>query len=645
MSFLHALATRHQRQQRMMASMNGMGASAATEELCKLPRVTCYERSAHPGGIWVSSKEGEQGSAASSSYCESASSNDKDEVEEGILPRMYSSLWSIIPKEMTEFSDYTYSQHFGGKSVPVFLPRKDLLQYITSRATSVDPDIFNGTSEQQTQQLHQIKFRTEVLSVDYDAVINQFIVKSRSIEGTSNGGAGEVDVARYDYCIWAGGQHGKPRIPRPILHLLRVGGSFTKLNDPKSGDANDKVSSVPFKGKILHSSHMSHFNSAVRDKRVVLIGDASSAEDLALQAVKLGCQKCFILSRSGFGNAACVSSWPKGIDPSTGKMEPKVEVYIALPTRVFDDGSGLECNELYWDEEVGSYEIVEETPSVMLNDVQTVIFCTGYLPDQDCLAEDLQFPSLRSDVTEDFSEIWVAPDDFKMRDNPLTAVTGDIQPSEDIYISSNIIPGVYRRTLLMSNPRMMYLSDAHSECSLLELDISAWLCIAYITGITRIPSKAEMKADLDAQMIEEMHIPYLRYYIDMDYFDALSMLDETHWSEDINDPRTTQLLLGYMNYNAGLIARNMRSAHYPVDFGTYNNLNEKGNHLVKLMLASSHARQTISSKSEWATFRDVCPKSFRSIYTGQEASSLPGHWLDLDKGDKPLTSFTILPPK
>jgi hypothetical protein len=36
-------------------------------------------------------------------------------------------------------------------------------------------------------------------------------------------------------------------------------------------------------------------------------------------------------------------------------------------------------------------------------------------------------------------------------------------------------------------------------------------------------------------------------------------------------------------------------------------------------------------ESEWMTFRDVDPKRFKSIFTDQPASALPGHWIDIGR--------------
>ena len=128
----------------------------------------------------------------------------------------------------------------------------------------------------------------------------------------------------------------------------------------------------------------------------------------------------------------------------------------------------------------------------------------------------------------------------------------------------------------------------------------------------------------------------LRWSVDPNYFEAMFDLGENHWSDDYNDPRTIEINEEFLAYYVGLIARNLREAKYPVDFGTYGELNELGQKLVKLGLENVKMRHLLdpeSSDASWKTFRDVDPQMLQSIYTGQRAAPLPQAWLEL-KPDK-----------
>lgn len=125
--FLHALATRIHDLEATIANANRHhdkdAISKARKQLARLPIVTCYEMSDGPGGLWRSEKK---------------------DVARRHNTKMYDTLWANVPKELTEFADYTYEQHFGGKQTPAFLPRRDILEYLLKRTTSVDGNLLRG---------------------------------------------------------------------------------------------------------------------------------------------------------------------------------------------------------------------------------------------------------------------------------------------------------------------------------------------------------------------------------------------------------------------------------------------------------------------------------------------------------------------
>jgi len=585
MFFLHALAARRKR---LMDSND-------TKGLAMLPKVTCFESSDKPGGIWRSQE---------------------DTTDEAHQPNIYDDCWSNKPKELVEFFDYTFEEHFQGKAAPVYLPKTAVHEYISKRVQTADPNLFDA-----------VKFSASVESVLYNPTTEKFEVEYK-YGATRKPSNGLAIKEQFDFCVCAAGQHAMPRIPRQLLKLLRTGRPQVDLGDSSGDDSDGETCCVPFKGTVLHSSHKSDFEAAVCDKTVVLIGDSASAEDSALHAVKLGAKSVHILSRSGYGICNDTGSWPGVRDAITGEPKPAIHVHIALPCKLTDSGTGLRCCRMEWNQEEEVWERDEEAPMVQIDNVDTVIFCTGYMSNQNCLSPDLQIKDRHSVWAESF---WVAPPDFQMKPNEFQSTIGNIKPSEELDFSSNIIPGLYRNALI-KNPRMMHL--ACLDNTLLELDVAAWQCLAYITGDAVVPSKKEMEEDIQKQMLEEMHIPYLRWEMDMNYFEALDALGDDHWSEDCRDSRTRAIDEQHARYLAKVVARNMRLAKYPVDFGTYSNLNDLGEKFVQIELQDDYARSMLDPKApeaDWMTFRDVDPKKFKSIFTGQSASALPGHWIDIGR--------------
>jgi hypothetical protein len=78
----------------------------------------------------------------------------------------------------------------------------------------------------------------------------------------------------------------------------------------------------------------------------------------------------------------------------------------------------------------------------------------------------------------------------------------------------------------------------------------------------------------------------------------------------------------------------MRTAKYPLDLGTQNALNEKGEQHVQIEMLNLFARHLLnphSKDAQWRTFRDVDATPFKSIHTGQSAAPLPAPWVQLDR--------------
>ena len=283
-----------------------------------------------------------------------------------------------------EFFDHTYQEHFGCP-LPTYLPRAMVLEYLLARCTKDNPDLFRD-----------VKFNTSVESVKHDAVSDTFLVKLS--DGTEDS---------FDMCIWAAGNNGKPKIP-PAIDAVLTEGSF--------------------KGVTMHSSQTdSNFDAHVRGKDLLIIGDAYSAEDLALQAIKLGAECVDIVSRSGTGAASDTGSWPMD----------KVDIHTKYtPTGVTSDGHGIILSKLGYDEDREKY-VINADKQITVHGVDTVIYCTGYAPNVGMIDDDLRpggdadYPEYCHFPKDEFPASW------KMSDNPLSRDIGDI-PLDDIYMEAPV---------------------------------------------------------------------------------------------------------------------------------------------------------------------------------------------------------------
>jgi len=592
--------------------------------LQRLPAsITCYELSSGPGGVWKAerSHEDEQRPGADgggSMYTTGTfdlAAEEKKEVDGGDVDslvdslqkiatidtvdtvdtaarqdirsgNMYEALWTNGSKERIEFCDYTYEDHFGKDTpLPTYMPRQPLLEYMLARVTRNNPTFFDN-----------VRFETTVLNVTYDEDMAKFAVTAR------NNLTGEEDTAHYDKCIWAAGDNGKPIFPRELDELLH--------------DDN-------FLGKTIHSSQVGaiDFETAVRDKNILLVGDSLSSEDLALVAIKAGAAKVYIVSRSGEGVVNYVPAWP----------EDKVEIIESMkPTAVIQGGNGIRFQEMEYDTDEWDYQVVDGGEIWDIEDLSLVIYCTGYKKNLQMIDDSLKKPFT---TPGDFD----MPKKWNMKPNALSKEIGDIppySPVEPIEGDCTVVIGIYRG-LLMSNPSMMYI-EQFSDAPLFEIDVNAWLCLAYITGDAEIPSYEEMKRCNAQCIIDAMNVHNIRYHIDGNYFKALRELDEDHWGSDTLDPRVLAFDYEEHAFHLRVIAQKMLDAKYPDDIGTYDKFNAKGEALLKIDFASWKHRLILSTEgpdAEWMTFRDGDPSELVSIHTGAKAAPLKKRWIDLDYDD------------
>lgn len=255
--------------------------------------------------------------------------------------------------------------------------------------------------------------------------------------------------------------------------------------------------------------------------------------------------------------------------------------------------------------------------------------CTGYNPNFEFLDKSLQFDD---DVEWQVSKGWT------MENNAFSVTFGVIPPSKHLFPGATCHPDIYRGCLI-SNPNMMYLCESDDPVSpLFQIDVNAWTILGYLTGEISIPKEKDMIKANQKQLEAEMQIPYLRAAIDREYAGEIDDLESTHWSENAEDERVKVMDRVTNEFVVKVMARDMKAAKYPVDFGDFKKLSPLGNKVVDLLEVTAKSRTGLKKdvpESKWMTFRDVDPSQFKSLFTGTPACALPGHWLDLqvDKGE------------
>ena len=84
----------------------------------------------------------------------------------------------------------------------------------------------------------------------------------------------------------------------------------------------------------------------------------------------------------------------------------------------------------------------------------------------------------------------------------------------------SVLSEVPREILFADNPNMMFVHEFGYH-PLLEIDIAAWLCVAYIAGDAVVPSGEQIMEDLRLTMSALMHDSEFRYEIDKNYRSAI----------------------------------------------------------------------------------------------------------------------------
>jgi thioredoxin reductase len=497
---------------------------------------------------------------------------------------MYEGLWTNGHKQGMEFFDYTFKDHFQVPQ-PVYMPRKKILEYLLKRVT-LHENIF--------QHVH---FNTEVKYVKYDDELNKFAVSVQLPNGTAT-------TQYFDKCVQAGGVNAKPK---------KIPSIERKLSN--------------FKGQIVHSSEMSELTGAAKGKNILLIGGNLSAEDLALAFIKLGANKIYITSRNLFGDVVhSTTSWPSN----------KVRVLKeTVPCGSYaDDESSIRICE--YDNEDGIIE--DEYHDI--DDIDIVVFCTGYLPAIDHLDESL-LPCHYNDSckTTSMDKNWRMETSWVMEKGALRHV----EPSNDLELSD-----LYSTTALIRNPNMFYIFEDMTISPLLEIDVSAWLCMNLITGGVVFPSKEEMEEQSRIDLVRMMNYDDMRYLVDENFYYAIELLYKSVGESPSADVAIDDLvgetsaiddlmvydLMVYDSFSIRHMASKMGIAKYPLDLGSFNKLNHAGELLLQMDAQDDLNRWNLKYVSNedkiWMTFRDMDPSQYKSVITDMGSASFEGRWLDID---------------
>lgn len=252
---------------------SGISALAAFNQAEKdgqtIPEIVAFEKQDGVGGLWNYSWH--TGTDKYGEHCHNS---------------MYRYLWSNGPKEVLEFGDLTFAEHFG-KPIPSYPPRLVLRDYVLGKAKKHDIERF-------------VRLSTIVRHVEKKG--EQFIIYSQNLKTK------ETTYEIFDYLIVSSGHFSVPSLP-----------VYPGVDN--------------FNGRVMHSHD---FRDAVgfRGQKMLLIGNSYSAEDIALQCNKYGVEDISLSYRTkptGY-------NWPKGIReiPQLVKFENGVFHFVDGSTDTFD---------------------------------------------------------------------------------------------------------------------------------------------------------------------------------------------------------------------------------------------------------------------------------------------------------------------
>lgn len=239
---------------------------SARQKGADIPDIMCFEKQNDWGGQWNSSWR-----------------TGLDSYGEPVHTSMYRHLWSNGPKECLEFADYSFDEHFG-RPISSFPPREVLFDYIKGRVEKSDVRKY-------------VRFNTVARHVSYNDETEEFTLTVEDLA------AGTTETHVFDKLVVSTGHFAFPAVPE-----------FKGINS--------------FTGEVMHAHD---FRGAERfaGKNLLMIGSSYSAEDIGMQAHKMGAQSVTISYRTA----------PMGYDwPETTVERPLVTRFEGS-TAHFSDGT------------------------------------------------------------------------------------------------------------------------------------------------------------------------------------------------------------------------------------------------------------------------------------------------------------------
>jgi len=630
-----------ERKEALEADGDHFEATQIQGKISTLPRPTVFEKDSRCGGLW-----------------QSKSMVETDDTSEG----MYDGMWINAPKENFEFEEYTFDDHFG-RPMPSYITRSQVLGYLEGATKdAIDTYTSNGS----------IIFETEVSWIDFDESTNKFTVIHVPSGSTKEQKEDEnfVDNDYFDKVILATGGNGLPMIPQRELQMLKGGGG------------------ISFDKPVLHSSQIKSLGDDITDMNFLFIGSAYSAEDLALSFIKRGANEIFISTRTEDAYLVTSTSW---------WLKDKVNILVATELKEvlhnnvlrmarrqiqFESPSTKKYADKFYD---------QSDENMLLDEIDAVIFCTGYLLDDAILANKLltyaeydgkfynpemkpkvdasHWPNIYDPSVFDPENGKILPSETNLNscDNPIHSNNGMLRADPEMELNYDIV-GTYN-SHLVSNPGFFYHQDIY-DTPLLHLDINAAFILKVIVG--DIPtSKTTEEAFQQRSIIAAewlRHSSDLRYTMDQVFADAMI----ENMDRDSGNGKDLKMYRPYVEawnffqmflqakkagHSSGSFLMEvteeeqkdhitergcggMENFRFRTHLGYPHNINtnetsavyafsERGLVFMEQALYEAMSRQMIPKGSE-LTFRDMHSEDYQSIYTGTKSARFSKPWIEID---------------
>ena len=678
-----------------------------------LPRVTVFESESRCGGLWQSklssaspSSSGPEGETDDDNNKEQ-DNNDNDNMtneEQTIMPSrqlraitttgtsssklapgllsssssrtnqaaegMYDGMWINGPKELFEFGDYTFDEHYAGTAMPSYLTRTQVLHYIHGATQdAIQYHIAHGN----------IKFNTEVTKVEtYNITTTtttddreMFTIHTTAVVKKNSGKRNYKNNSIYDgfdKVVLATGVDQDPKIPKDIHEIL--------TNNNKTDDSGI----VAYTGQVLHSSETNQLTTAmngIANKRFLLIGSKYSAEDLALSFIKRGADHIYITTRSNNASfpdpVMYTKSWPMNkvtilynteikyvVAPRALQMGQRQQQQQQQQQNATDNNRNNNNNVVsgkndddyndddytdddYTDDDYNTDDYNhhmdhsssnhDDNQNFVLHDMDAVIYCTGYNLDYKILPNTLR-PTGYDQYTTNY---YCDENDY-------------CNYSDDDYEYDNEV--LYNRHLI-TNPSMFFLHGHDYYYPLLELDVNAALIVKVLLQAVNDDDDDDDSYDDDGG---GDNINSEKEFTSMIIKVGMAARKADHPAQALI--AENEDAIGRNNYEAIIPTQRVRNNKIRSKSNDITrqkrdwHLSDQGKAFLHLCLDDKNSRINIggnnnnnkritgddndavlllddSTTTTNQTFRDLHYDSYRSIYTGIQSKPFPKLWMDI----------------